>query len=401
VADVTQRERLRLAVAGLGRAFMVMLPTFRQDQRVALVAAADPRPEARRRFAEEFSAHTFASVEELCTHPEIDAVYIATPHQFHAAHAALAAAAGKHVLVEKPMALTIEDCRAMVAAAARANIRLLVGHSHSFDAPYLRAAELVGSGRFGAVRMIHACNYTDFLYRPRRREEFDTQQGGGVIFSQAPHQVDVVRLLAGGRATTVRALTGAWDPARPTEGAYSALLTFENGAFASLTYSGYGRFDTDEFCGWIGESGRRRDPEQYGAARKQLREAATADEEEALKNRRAYGMSAAPATSAERPLHQHFGSVIVSCEQADLRPLPHGVMIYADQERWLDALPAPEIPRAEVIDELVGAVLHGRSPLHSGESGLATMEVCLAILQSAQERKEIALTHQVGVPFRR
>ena len=402
MADPTKRERLRLGVARLGRAFIVMLTTFRQDQRVARVAAADPRPEARRRFAEEFSAPTFASVEELCAHAEIDAVYIATPHQFHAAHAALAAAAGKHLLVEKPMALTIEDCRAMVAAAARANIRLLVGHSHSFDAPYLRAAELVRSGRFGAVRMIHACNYTDFLYRPRRREELDTQQGGGVIFSQAPHQVDVVRLLAGGRATTVRALTGAWDPARPTEGAYSALLTFEKGAFASLTYSGYGRFDTVEFCGWIGESGRRRDQEQYGAERKQLREAATAEDEEALKNRRAYGMSTAPVAGdhAQRPLHQHFGSVIVSCEHADLRPLPHGVMIYADQERWLDALPAPEIPRAEVIDELVGAVLHGHSPLHSGEWGLATMEVCLAILESARERKEIALTHQVGVPFR-
>jgi phthalate 4,5-cis-dihydrodiol dehydrogenase len=401
VADVTQRERLRLGVAGLGRAFMLMLPVFRQDQRVALVAAADPRPQARRRFFEEFSARTFASVEELCADADIDAVYIATPHQFHAAHAALAAAAGKHVLVEKPMALTIADCRAMVAAAARANIQLLVGHSHSFDAPYLRAAELVRSGRFGAVRMIHACNYTDFLYRPRRREELATQQGGGVIFSQAPHQVDVVRLLAGGRATTVRALTGAWDPARPTEGAYSALLTFENGAFASLTYSGYGRFDTDEFCGWIGESGRRRDPEQYGAARKQLREAASADDEEVLKNRRAYGMSAAPAASAsvQRPLHQHFGSVIVSCEHADLRPTAEGVTIYANEKRWLDALPAPEIPRAEVIDELVGAVLHGRSPLHSGEWGLATMAVCLAILQSAQERKEIALTHQVGVPF--
>jgi phthalate 4,5-cis-dihydrodiol dehydrogenase len=290
----------------------------------------------------------------------------------------------------------------MIAAAARANVQLIVGHSHSFDAPYLRAAGLIRSGRFGAVRMIHACNYTDFLYRPRRREELITQQGGGVIFNQAPHQVDVVRLLAGGRATSVRALTGAWDKARPTEGAYSALLTCENGAFAALTYSAYGRFDTDEFCGWIGESGRRRDPEQYGAARQQLRATVTADEEEALKNRRTYGANAAAATNggAERPLHQHFGSVIVSCEHADLRPLPHGVMIYADDKRWLDPLPAPEIPRAEVIEELVAAVLHGHSPLHSGEWALATMEVCLAILLSAREQKEIALAHQVGVPFR-
>jgi phthalate 4,5-cis-dihydrodiol dehydrogenase len=248
--------------------------------------------------------------------------------------------------------------------------------------------------------MIHAVNYTDFLYRPRRREELVTQHGGGVIFSQAAHQVDVVRLLAGGRATGVRAQTGAWNQARPTEGAYAALLTFDNGAFASLTYSGYGRFDTDEFCGWIGESGRRRDPEQYGAARLELRHIASADEEEVLKARRTYGaITAAPIGAAtERPLHQHFGSVLVSCEHADLRPMADGVMIYADDKRWLDPLPAPKLPRAEVIDEFAEAILHGRAPLHSGAWGLATIEVCLTILQSARERKEIALTHQVGVP---
>src|SRR5581483_6546147 len=166
MADVTKGNRVRLGVAGLGRAFTLMLPAFTRDPRVALMAAADPRPEARRRFAEELSARAFASVEELCADADIDAIYIATPHQFHAAHAILAATAGKHVLVEKPMALTIEECRAMVAAAADANVHLIVGHSHSFDAPYQRTAELVQSGRFGAVRMIHAVNYTDFLYRP-------------------------------------------------------------------------------------------------------------------------------------------------------------------------------------------------------------------------------------------
>jgi phthalate 4,5-cis-dihydrodiol dehydrogenase len=80
--------------------------------------------------------------------------------------------------------------------------------------------------------------------------------------------------------------------------------------------------------------------------------------------------------------------------------MPDGVMIYTDEKRWLDALPAPKFPRAEVIDELAEAVLHGRAPLHSGAWGLATIEVCLAILQSARERKEIALTPQVGIAQR-
>ena len=70
--------------------------------------------------------------------------------------------------------------------------------------------------------------------------------------------------------TRVRAATGRWDPSRPTEGAYAALLWFDSGAFATLTYSGYGHFDSDEWCGWIGEMGRRKPPETYGLARRRL-----------------------------------------------------------------------------------------------------------------------------------
>ena len=80
------------------------------------------------------------------------------------------------------------------------------------------------------------------------------------MFNQAAHQVDIVRLVGGGRVASVRAATGAWDPSRPTEGAYAALLTFADGAFASLTYSGYGHFDSDEWQGWIGEMGQKKTP---------------------------------------------------------------------------------------------------------------------------------------------
>ena len=211
-----------------------MLPTLQQDPRVAVVAAADPRPEARQRFAEDFGGTAYETVDALCADPRVEAVYVASPHQHHAEHALLAAAHGKHLLVEKPIALTLEDAEAMIDGARNAGIHLIVGHSHSFDAPILRTRELIAGGDYGAVRMITALNYTDFLYRPRRPEELDTAQGGGTLFNQAPHQVDIVRLLGGGKATNVRSMTGNWDAARPTEGAYAALLSFESGAFASL-----------------------------------------------------------------------------------------------------------------------------------------------------------------------
>ena len=126
---------IRLGVVGLGRAFMLMRPTFVQDPRVTLAAAADPRPAARARFTDEHGP-AFDSVEALYAHPGLDAIYVASPHQHHLAHVRAAAAAGLHVLVEKPMALTLDECQAMIDATDAAGVALLVGHSHGFDRPY-------------------------------------------------------------------------------------------------------------------------------------------------------------------------------------------------------------------------------------------------------------------------
>ena len=388
---------LNLGVIGLGRAFTLMLPTFAADPRIALVAASDPRTEARERFAMEFNAKVFEDAEALCADPDVAAVYVASPHQFHVEHVKCAARHGKHVLVEKPMAITVDECREMIAAAKAANVKLLVGHSHSFDQPYLRARAMIRSGAYGPVRMINALNFTDFLYRPRRPEELDTRQGGGVVFSQAAHQIDIVRLLAGAKAVSVRAFTGNWDAARNTEGAYAAQIRFENGSFASLSYSGYAHFDTDEFMGWWGELGQGRDGEaSYGRARANLQKAASVTQEIAMKNARAYGSAGRDAFQIDGELaYNHFGLVVVSCERADLRPLPHGVMVYGDKTRHLDELPSPKIPRAEVVDELHAAAILGAAPLHSGEWGLATLEICLAMLQSAQAGREVGLSWQV------
>jgi phthalate 4,5-cis-dihydrodiol dehydrogenase len=388
------KRKLRLGVAGLGRAFSAMLPTFTGDPRVALVAGTDPRPEARQRFAAEFSARSCASIEELCADPAVEAVYVATPHQYHAEHATLAARHGKHVLVEKPMALTLDECGTIMDAARRSGVHIVVGHSHSFDAPIARLCALIAGGDFGRVQMINAINYTDYLYRPRRPEELDTARGGGAVFNQAAHQVDIVRLIGGGRVASVRAVLGSWDRQRPTEGAYAALLTFESGAFASLTYNGYGHFDSDELQDWVGELGEPKTP--YA---KPSRHRFTASQDEvAFKNAHNYGGAEFTPQAAHAVAHQHFGTVLVSCERADLRPLPNGVMVYQDGSARLDALPAPKTPRAEVIDELYHAVVNGKEPLHNGAWATATVEVLLAMLRSAREGSEVRLAHQVSLP---
>jgi phthalate 4,5-cis-dihydrodiol dehydrogenase len=389
---------LKIGVVGLGRAFTLMLPTFVHDSRVKLVGATDPIAQARAQFEKDFGTPSYDSIEALCANPAVEILYIASPHQFHAEHVRLAASFGKHVMVEKPMALTVDECTGMIDAARSAGVHLIVGHSHSFNTPIRCTRELIDSGRYGAVKMIHAMNYTDFLYRPRRPEELDTAAGGGVIHSQATHQMDIVRLLGGGLVRSVRAHTGAWDATRPTEGAYSALIEFEDGAFASATYSGYGHYDSDELLGNIGEMGQAKNPADYGAARKRLEAAATSAEETALKAARNYGGKLYTAGTAlpQGLQHQHFGQFIVSCEKADLRPSPAGIAIYTDGEKTFEPLPAPAIPRQEVIDELFAAVIEGRPAVHSGEWARATTAACLALLESAQTGGSCHPSHQVS-----
>lgn len=382
---------LRLGVAGLGRAFTLMLPTLQHDPRIQLVAACDPRESARAQFAIDFNAPVYADIQGLAANPEIEAIYIASPHQFHAEQARIAAQHGKHVLVEKPMALSLADCDAMIAHCRSAGVELIVGHCHSFDTPYLRAREIVQGGEVGRVRMIHALNYTDFLYRPRRPEELRTEDGGGVVFSQAAHQVDIVRLLAGARVSRVRAVTGDWDPARPTQGAYSALLWFEDGAFASVSYNGYGHFDSDEWCGWIGEMGMGKSPENYGVARRKLASVASAQEEARLKAVATYGGADYVAAAPARAWHQHFGPIVVSCERGDIRPMPDSIYVYGDLVKERRPLEQPAVPRFEVIDELYHAVVNKVAPLHDGEWARATLEVCLALLESASAGREVEL----------
>ena len=388
---------IRFGVLGMGRAFTLMLPTFLGDPRLKLVAAFDPRASARSAFESVFGGKACATEEEVCTDPQVEWIYVATPHQLHTRHVEMAAAHGKHVLVEKPLSITLEDGIRMVEACRKAGVWLVVGHSHSFNTPVLNARQLIAEGRYGQVRMIEALQYTDFLYRPRRPEELDTQQGGGVVFSQAAHQVDMVRLLGGGLVDSVRARLGRWDPERPTEGAYSALLSFRDGAFASLSYNGYGFFDTDRWMDGTGEMGTPKAPDAHQQTRTRLSRATDEAAEVALKAERNFGGSAFTLPALTPPAaFQHFGPVIVSCDRADLRLTPSGVEVIDGSGTQLVGTPLPSVPRAEVIDEVWRAGREGHPPLHDGQWSLATLEVCLAMLASDASGQDALLRHQVA-----
>ena len=386
----SSRDTLRFGILGLGRAAAATVPAIARNPNTRVVAAADTNPDVLEAFGARYAARGYASLEDLCADAEVDAVYIATPTHLHTRHVLTAVAAGKHVICEKPLAITLEDADQMIAAVEARGVQFIVGQSQSYEPPIRAIRELVRSGEIGPLGMMSGWYFNDWLYRPRLPAELDTRMGGGVVFRQGAHHFDVARLIGGGMLRSVRAATGVWDSERPTEGSYSVFLEFESGAAASLVYSGYDHFFTTELTGGQTEGGTRVDPAQqpHAAARRAIAAAGDA----ALKRSSGF---AAGVRDAVPPYPAYFGLLVVSCQHGDIRQTPEGLLVYGDRERWSIPLETSVSGRDLMIAELYDAVVHGKPPLHSGRWAKATLEVSLAVLESARTRRDVLLRHQV------
>jgi phthalate 4,5-cis-dihydrodiol dehydrogenase len=395
----TSARRMQVGIAGLGAGAVQVIRAMAHAPYMQLIAAADVRPEALATFTSRFQGRTYTSVEALCRDPEVEVVWISTPNQFHCEHTITAAQHGKHVVVEKPMALTLDEAQRMTEAAEKYGVQLLCGHTASLMAANQAMRRLITSGAIGAVQAINVWSYTDWMFRPRMPQELDIRTGGGIVYRQGPHQVDTVRLLGGGRVRSVRAMTGKWFPGRQVEGYYVAFLEFENGVPATIMHNGYGYFSTYELVPWAGSS-------RYRAASAELRRAiragqTNADQEALLKNEVRFGGPREAGTSepagqpaTARGFQGDLGLVVVSCARGDVRQSPNGLWVYDDDGQREVPVEGLHDERMAELDEMYQALTTGRPVRHDGRWGTATLEVVLAIRQSAHERREILLSHQ-------
>jgi phthalate 4,5-cis-dihydrodiol dehydrogenase len=382
---------LGIGIVGLGTAGRALLTPLANSTEARLVAVADPLAAARDTLAARTGCAAYAMIDEMLADPAVDAVYVATPTDLHAIHIAAAAAAGKHVLVEKPMAIDLPEAERMIAAAASAGVVLMVGQSHGYDPPYTTMRALVAGGTLGRVRLMHSLSYTDWVYRPRRPEELDSALGGGVTFRQGAHQFDVLRLIGGGLVQSVRAHTFDWDPERPVIGAHCTWLTFADGTVATAIYNGYGAFLSAELTFEIGPFGRPLPVAAAGRSRKTFRARHAGDELAAKRER------AATRDRTEPAAQPFFGFVLVSCEAGDVRQSPDGLYVYTERGREDVAVPLRDT-REVMLDEFTAAIAGRRAPLHDGRWGLANLEVCVAAIDSARTGRDVVLTRQMAVP---
>ncbi len=395
---------MNIGLIGIGVGAAEILPAMEAMDEIDLIAGADIVPATRERFQARYPrAKVYASAEELVKDPNVDAVWIASPNRFHAEHSILAANHGKHVVVEKPMGLDLKQAAAMIEAADKNGVKLLAGHTRSYTLPIQGMRKIITSGKLGGVRAINLLAYSDWMLRPRTADELDINQGGGIPYRQGPHQIDTVRVLGGGMLRSVRGMTGQWMPERPIPGYYSAFLEFENGLPSTIIHNGYGYFLGAELVPW-GESRQRYTLDERVAVRRSMRDG-TRNETQDKQDLR-IGGAAEEETFRQREeqkpwVPEDMGILIVSCERGDIRHSKFGLWVYDDEGlKDVDLTPDRVMGvgqrRAELEEIYNGAVL-GQPLFHDGRWGMATLEVCLAIMESAKTRKEIMLQHQVPV----
>jgi 1,5-anhydro-D-fructose reductase (1,5-anhydro-D-mannitol-forming) len=223
-----------IGASTIGREWMIPAINAQPDSMVAAVASSSP--ERGRRYADELAIpNAFSSVADLLADPALDAVYISTTNEWHESQALAAVAAGKHVLCEKPLALSLDSAQTMVAAAVAAGVVLGTNHHLRNAATHRKMRTLIQGGVIGrplAARVFHAVHLPPHL-RSWRIDRPDA--GGGVILDITVHDADTLRFALCDEITDVTAMTATQGMGRAgLEDAVMGVMRFREGAIAQF-----------------------------------------------------------------------------------------------------------------------------------------------------------------------
>jgi predicted dehydrogenase len=228
-----------------------VIPGLLKADRCEVVAIASRDAAQARIVADELGIPTaHGSYEALLADPNVDVIYIPLPNHLHAEWTIAAAGAGKHVLCEKPLALTVGDAQRMVDACADAGVRLMEAFMYRHHPSWVAAMEVVVGGRLGSLRAIQSW-FSYYNDDPTNiRNQLDA--GGGALFDIGCYAVNLSRMLFDGEPNNVRASV-VRDPATNVDTLTSAILEFADGV---ATFTCSTRVETDQRVHVYGTDGR-------------------------------------------------------------------------------------------------------------------------------------------------
>ena len=341
LAEPRASRKLGYAIVGLGSyATRQIMPHFRLCRFARLTALVSGTPDKLRRFGDEYGVpsthrYSYADFDRIRDNPDIDIVYVVLPNSMHAEYSIRASAAGKHVLCEKPMAVSVAEATAMIGAAAAAERKLMIGYRCHFEQYNLHAIQLVRSGLAGRPRLITAEH--GFVVSPGQWRLDRALSGGGSLMDIGIYSLNAARYLAGDEPVELVAIEASdrTDPRfRTVEDRIDFQLRFRSGMIANCVSSyssNHNAFRVTGDRGWVGME---------------------------------------PATG--------YG----------------GQQLWRHQKGQTAqvTLPAPASNQfVAQLDHLAQSVLTGIALRASGEEGLRDMRLIEAIYRSARERRAIAL----------
>jgi predicted dehydrogenase len=203
-----------------------------------VAAAADIDAARCAEFVAEYGGQAFASLSAMLAGSDVDAVLLCLPHDLHCEAAIEALQAGKHVMIEKPMALSVEECDRIIAAAD-AGTKLMVAQTRRFYPGYAAAGELLRSGEVGTPYFIQGYFNKDWTFDRREAWLKDRARGGGMWFTNGVHTLDALAYLAGSDVASVKGDVRTVMHNQTGDDAALALLQFANGIYATVTSIGF------------------------------------------------------------------------------------------------------------------------------------------------------------------
>jgi len=240
-------SQIKTALIGCGNMGKSLISQLQTIEGAQLVAGADLFEASRDAFAQEYTVPVFSSLADAFDAVDIDAVIVAVPNDGHAPATVEAARAGKHVFCEKPMALTLSDCQAMIDACDQANVKLQIGQVLRYLAGFAKAIEMTRAGDIGAPLHGSICRYG-----PPRAEwgnktwRDDPTKVGHNIFEVSVHEIDFMRCIFG-KPVAVSGWDISFNPESPLWAkATTGVVEFESGGICSLVEGNFNAFGRTE-----------------------------------------------------------------------------------------------------------------------------------------------------------
>ena len=233
-------KKLRVGIIGLGGIARSHCDAIATVDQVEVVAVTDLFEEKRREYMDKYNIPKgYASHTELLQDDEIDAVAVVLGHQLHHRLTVDACNAGVHVLVEKPMAISLEQCDDMIAAAAANNVKLMVGQTQRFYGTSVKAKEILDSGELGPLITAVCYMSKNWGFSGRRPQYRSRYHGGGMWLANGVHVVDRLTWVMASQAVSVSAAIGTRAHYQASDDSATAFVRYKNGLAGVAVSVGY------------------------------------------------------------------------------------------------------------------------------------------------------------------